>query len=196
MQLFLECYLYISFMKMKKCMPDKNPCYNLFTRYPIPCAGRQRQEAEWSPQNLRGSAQNLLYHTDMHKSMGPDGIHPRVSKELTEVLSEAPSIIYLQPWRAGEVTVDWRFSHMMCICRKGWKEDTGSYRLVSPSAREGHKTDHPACQHAARTGQPRTICAVWLLERQVLLKQHHLHLWEGDLLSGWWKDYGYCLPGL
>lgn len=83
---------------MKKCMPDKNLCYSLFSRYPTPCAGRQRQEAECSPQNLRGNSQHLLYHTDMHKSMGPDGIHPKVSKEVSEVLPEAPSIAYLQPW--------------------------------------------------------------------------------------------------
>jgi len=31
---------------------------------------------------------DLLHHIDMHKSVGPDGIHPRVLKELPDVLAE------------------------------------------------------------------------------------------------------------
>lgn len=40
---------------------------------------------------------NLLHHLNNHKSMGPDGIHPKVLKELVEVLVTALSIIYQQP---------------------------------------------------------------------------------------------------
>ena len=51
---------------------------------------------------------HLLCHTDTHKSMGPDGIHPRVLKELTDVLAKPLSIIYQQSWITGEVPVDWK----------------------------------------------------------------------------------------
>ena len=37
---------------------------------------------------------DLLHHLDTHKSMGPNGIHPRVLRELVEVLAKALSIIY------------------------------------------------------------------------------------------------------
>ena len=37
---------------------------------------------------------DLLHHRDIHKSMGLDGIHPRVLKELAGVLTKPLSIIY------------------------------------------------------------------------------------------------------
>ncbi|KAK4805288.1 hypothetical protein QYF61_004853 [Mycteria americana] len=46
---------------------------------------------------------DLLHHLDPHKSMGPDEIHPRVLKELAEVLIKPLSIIYQQSWLTGEI---------------------------------------------------------------------------------------------
>ncbi|GAB0199241.1 hypothetical protein GRJ2_002389500 [Grus japonensis] len=74
---------------------------------------------------------DLLHHLDTHKSMGPDGIHPRVLRELAEVLTKPLSIIYQQSWLTKEVPVDWRLANMTPICKKGWKEDPGNYRPVS-----------------------------------------------------------------
>ena len=39
---------------------------------------------------------DLLLHLDTHKSMGPDGIHRRVLRELVEELTKTLSIIYQQ----------------------------------------------------------------------------------------------------
>ncbi|GAB0205669.1 mitochondrial enolase superfamily member 1 [Grus japonensis] len=74
---------------------------------------------------------DLLLHSDTHKSMGPDGIHPRVLRELAEVLTKPLSIMYQQSWLTREVPVDWRLANVMPIHRKGWKEDPGNYRPVS-----------------------------------------------------------------
>ncbi|KFW89292.1 hypothetical protein N336_06247, partial [Phalacrocorax carbo] len=74
---------------------------------------------------------DLLHHLDTHKSMGPDGIHPKVLKELVEVLTQPLPIIYRQSWLTGEVPVDWRLANMMPIYRKAQKEDLGNYRPVS-----------------------------------------------------------------
>ncbi|PKU28055.1 rna-directed dna polymerase from mobile element jockey-like [Limosa lapponica baueri] len=63
--------------------------------------------------------------------MGPDGIHPRVLRELAEVLTEPLSIIYQQSWQTGEVPVDWRLANVTPIHKKGRKEDPGNYRPVS-----------------------------------------------------------------
>ncbi|KAK4810884.1 hypothetical protein QYF61_013292 [Mycteria americana] len=74
---------------------------------------------------------DLLHHLDTHKSMGPDEIHPRVLKELAEVLTKPLSIIYQQSWLTGEVPIDWRLANVTPIFKKGRKEDLGTYRPVS-----------------------------------------------------------------
>ncbi|KFM05954.1 hypothetical protein AS27_08940, partial [Aptenodytes forsteri] len=74
---------------------------------------------------------DLLCHLDTHKSMGPDGIHPRVLRELAEVLTKPLSIIYQQSWLTGEVPDDWRLANVTPIHKKGRKEDPGNYRPVS-----------------------------------------------------------------
>ncbi|KAK4817088.1 hypothetical protein QYF61_027919 [Mycteria americana] len=63
--------------------------------------------------------------------MGLDGIHPRVLRELAEVLTKPLSILYQQSWLTREVPVDWRLAHVTPIYKKGWKEDLGNYRPVS-----------------------------------------------------------------
>ncbi|GAB0175493.1 mitochondrial enolase superfamily member 1 [Grus japonensis] len=63
--------------------------------------------------------------------MGPDGIHPRVLRELAEVFTKPLSVIYQQSWLTGEVPVDWRLANVMPIYKKGQKEDPGNYRPVS-----------------------------------------------------------------
>ncbi|GAB0204317.1 hypothetical protein GRJ2_002897300 [Grus japonensis] len=73
---------------------------------------------------------DLLHQLDTHKSMEPDGIHPRVLRELVKVLTKPLSIIYQQSWLTGEVPADWRLANVMPIYKKGWKEDDlGNYRL-------------------------------------------------------------------
>ncbi|KFW65450.1 hypothetical protein AS28_10562, partial [Pygoscelis adeliae] len=74
---------------------------------------------------------DLLRHLDAHKCMGPDGIHPRVLRELAEELTKLLSIIYQQSWLTGEVPDDWRLANVTPIYKNGRKEDPGNYRPVS-----------------------------------------------------------------
>ncbi|KFM03700.1 hypothetical protein AS27_15612, partial [Aptenodytes forsteri] len=73
---------------------------------------------------------DLLHYLDTHKSMGPDGIHPRVLRELVEVLTKPLSILYQQSWLTREVPVDWRLANVTPIYKKGQKEDLGNCRPV------------------------------------------------------------------
>ncbi|KFP94832.1 hypothetical protein N329_06578, partial [Haliaeetus albicilla] len=77
------------------------------------------------------TVRDLLRHLDTHKSMGPDGIHPIVLRELAEVLPKPLSIIYQQSWSTGEVPDNWRLASVMPIYKKGWREDPGNYSPVS-----------------------------------------------------------------
>ncbi|KAK4810895.1 hypothetical protein QYF61_013303 [Mycteria americana] len=103
-----------------------------------------RPWAAWSPEledhECRNSAfpfvdaeivRDQLYQLNVHKSMGPDGIHPRVLKELADVMAGPLSIIYQRSWEPGEVPADWKLANVIPIYKKGVREDPGNYRPVS-----------------------------------------------------------------
>ncbi|PKU46082.1 rna-directed dna polymerase from mobile element jockey- hypothetical protein [Limosa lapponica baueri] len=72
-----------------------------------------------------------LAKLDFHKSMGPNGMHPRVLRELADVIAEPLSIIFEKSWRTGEVPEDWRKANITPVYKKGKKEDPGNYRTIS-----------------------------------------------------------------
>ncbi|XP_063189358.1 uncharacterized protein LOC134514900 isoform X2 [Chroicocephalus ridibundus] len=72
-----------------------------------------------------------LDQLDIHKSMGPDGMHPRVLRELVEVIAGPLSIIFERSWRTGEVPGDWRKANVTPVFKKGKKEELGNYSPVS-----------------------------------------------------------------
>ncbi|KFP02418.1 hypothetical protein N300_12728, partial [Calypte anna] len=76
------------------------------------------------PVILKDTVSDLLSCLDPHKSMGPDGIHPRVMRELAEELAKPLSIIYQESWLTGELPTD------DPILKKVSKENPGNYRLV------------------------------------------------------------------
>ncbi|PKU40857.1 rna-directed dna polymerase from mobile element jockey- hypothetical protein [Limosa lapponica baueri] len=63
--------------------------------------------------------------------MSPDGIHPRVLRDLAEVIAGPLSIIFERSWRTGEVSEDWRKANDIPVFKKGKKEDPENYRPVS-----------------------------------------------------------------
>ncbi|KFP30659.1 RNA-directed DNA polymerase from mobile element jockey, partial [Colius striatus] len=73
----------------------------------------------------------LLAKLNIHKSIGPDVIHPRVLKELANVVAKPLSIIFEQSWRTGHVPEDWRKANVTPVFKKGRKDDPGNYRPVS-----------------------------------------------------------------
>ncbi|KFP33881.1 RNA-directed DNA polymerase from mobile element jockey, partial [Colius striatus] len=74
---------------------------------------------------------DLLGKLKAHKSMGPEGMHPRVPRELADVIAKPLSIIFEQSWRAGKVPEDWRKANVTPVCKKGRKDNPGNYRPVS-----------------------------------------------------------------
>ncbi|KAJ7414786.1 rna-directed dna polymerase from mobile element jockey-like [Pitangus sulphuratus] len=66
---------------------------------------------------------DLLRHLDSHKSMGLDGIHPRVLREMVKVLTKPLCL-------TGKVTGDWKLSAVMPIYKKGWKADPRNYKPI------------------------------------------------------------------
>ena len=74
---------------------------------------------------------DLLQKLETHKSVGPDGLHPRVLRELADVVAKPLSIILWQSWLTRDVPVDWRLANVTPIFKKGWKDGPGSYRPIS-----------------------------------------------------------------
>lgn len=72
-----------------------------------------------------------LHDLDTQKSVGLDGIHPGVLRELVEVLTEPLHTKYLQSWLTGEVPVDCWSARWMPTSKKCCKEDLGNHRPFS-----------------------------------------------------------------
>lgn len=68
----------------------------------------------------------ILLHP--HKSMGPDGIHPRALREVADIVAGPLSIIFEMSWRSGQCHTQ---------LQEGPKEGPGNYRPVSLTSSPG-----------------------------------------------------------
>jgi len=73
-----------------------------------------------------------LSKLDSHKFVGPGRMHPRVLRELADVIAELLSIIFERSWRTGEVPEDWRKANVTPVFKKSKREDRGNYRASQP----------------------------------------------------------------
>jgi Reverse transcriptase (RNA-dependent DNA polymerase)/Endonuclease-reverse transcriptase len=62
---------------------------------------------------------------------GPDNIHPRLLKELKEIISRPLAIIFRHSLDTGAVPQEWRKAKVIPIYKKGAKSEPGNYRPVS-----------------------------------------------------------------
>jgi len=69
-----------------------------------------------------------LYQLNVHKSMQLDGFHPRVLKELVDVMAGPLSIIYQRCSKSGDVLANWKLDSIISVHKKGVREDPGNYR--------------------------------------------------------------------
>ena len=66
-----------------------------------------------------------------NKSPGPDGLHPRVIKELEDEISPHLSGIYILSLSQRKSVKDWKLQNIAPIFKKGSKNEPGNYRPIS-----------------------------------------------------------------
>ncbi|KFV06580.1 hypothetical protein N339_06438, partial [Pterocles gutturalis] len=72
-----------------------------------------------------------LRNLRVHKSIGPDQVHPQVLRELADEVAKPLSIIFEKSWHSGEVPTDWKRGNINPNFAQGNQEDPGNYRPVS-----------------------------------------------------------------
>lgn len=73
----------------------------------------------------------LLLSIDASKSQGPDNIHPRILKELAEVLAEPLTKIFRLSISQGSLPEQWKTANVTPLFKKGEKTKPNNYRPVS-----------------------------------------------------------------
>ena len=64
------------------------------------------------------------------KASRPDGLSPRLSKELREEMYCLLTIIFHKPLHEGAVSEDWRAANVCHMYKKGGKSQASNYRPV------------------------------------------------------------------
>lgn len=85
-------------------------------------------------------AQDPLLQLDPYNLMGPEGIHPRVFKELADVTARPLSTIFQHSWESGEVPVDWKLASISFF-KNGNRDGFSNYRSGSLTSVPGKITE-------------------------------------------------------
>ena len=73
----------------------------------------------------------ILENLKTNKAAGPDGIHPRILKELASELAPILCNIYQRSLRDDILPKVWKYGHLTSIFKKGKKVLSNNYRPVS-----------------------------------------------------------------
>uniref|UniRef100_A0A670KF32 Reverse transcriptase domain-containing protein n=1 Tax=Podarcis muralis TaxID=64176 RepID=A0A670KF32_PODMU len=116
--------------------------------------GANDSAEETQPRITKEIVQEYLASLDVFKYPGPDELHPRVLKEVADVISEPLAVLFENSWRTGEVPADWRRANVVPIFKKGKRENPNNYRPVSLTSIPGKILEQiikqTVCEHLER----------------------------------------------
>ena len=80
---------------------------------------------------LKEDVEEKLANLNPAKSPGPDGLHPRVLKEVAEEIAVPLTMIFNKSLQEGVVPEEWKIANVTAIFKKGNVTSPGNYRPVS-----------------------------------------------------------------
>jgi len=75
-----------------------------------------------------------LIQLKIHKSPGPDLIHPRVLYETHDVIVHPLFLIFRISLEFGTLPTDWKLAEVTAVHKKGSKSDSGNYTPINWTA--------------------------------------------------------------
>ena len=93
----------------------------------------QRNFKEWltSMEISKERIKKKILQLKVSKAPGPDGLHPRLLKELAQQLATPLEVIFQLSHSQGKVPSDWTKGEITAIHKKGSRRSVGNYRPVS-----------------------------------------------------------------
>jgi len=117
--------------------------------------GDQRSKA--LPTVRKDHVWNHLRNLNIHKSIGRDEMHPRLLRELADVIATPLSMIYETSWQSGEVPGAWRKGNIVSIFKKDRKEEPRNYQPVSLTSVPGKNMEQILQQAMRRPMEDREL---------------------------------------
>ena len=84
----------------------------------------------------------LLRNLKTRKATGPDGISPRILKELADELAPCLTLLFQSSLYSGVVPQDWRTAHISPVFKKGERYRPENYRPISLTSVPGKILEH------------------------------------------------------